>query len=68
VNEVPELLTRRLLSLRAFDDAGMMTTADVVEGKAVAPVIERMLSDGKVSYLHAHTAKAGCFVARIDRA
>jgi Protein of unknown function (DUF1203) len=68
VNEVPELLSRRLLSLRAFDDAGMMTTADVVEGKALVPLIERMLSDGKVSYLHAHSARMGCFVARIDRA
>lgn len=67
VNEVPEVLSRRLLSLRAYDDSGMMRTADVVEGKQVAPVIERMLGDRKVAYLHVHNAKPGCFAARVDR-
>ena len=33
VDEVPEMLRRRLLSLRAFDDAGMMTGCEVVEGR-----------------------------------
>jgi hypothetical protein len=68
VNEVPEVLRRRLLSLRAFDTSGMMCHADVIEGKAAVPVIERMLSDPKVAYLHVHNAKPGCFAARIDRA
>jgi hypothetical protein len=67
VNEVPEVLSRRLLSLRAFDDAGMLREADVVEGKQVVPVIERMLGDPKVAYLHVHNAKPGCFAARVDR-
>ena len=68
VNEVPEVLSRRLLSLRAYDSSGMMRAADVVEGKQVATLIERMLSDEKVAYLHAHNARPGCFAARIDRA
>lgn len=67
VNEVPEVLRRRLLSLRAYDSAGMMRHADVIEGKAAVPVIERMLADPKVAYLHVHNAKPGCFAARIDR-
>jgi Protein of unknown function (DUF1203) len=67
VNEVPDMLARRLLSLRAFDDAGMMRAADVVPGNDAAPLIERMLGDSKVAYLHAHNAKLGCFFARIDR-
>jgi hypothetical protein len=67
-NEVPEVLRRRLLSLRAFDAVGMMRAADVVEGKQVEPLIERMLADPKVAYIHAHNAKPGCFAARIDRA
>ena len=66
-NEVPDLLRRRLLSLRAFDAVGMMRSADVVEGKQVEPVIERMFGDAKVAYIHAHNAKYGCFFARIDR-
>jgi hypothetical protein len=67
VNEVPEVLAIRLLSLRAFDSTGMMRDADVIPGKDVVPVIERMLSDPNVAYLHAHNAKPGCFAARIDR-
>ena len=67
VNEVPDVLAIRLLSIRAFDEAGMMRTADVVQGKDIAPVIRRMLGDAKVAYLHAHNAKPGCFAARIDR-
>jgi hypothetical protein len=67
MNEVPDVLRRRLLSLRAYDTVGMMRQADVVEGKNAVPVIERMLSDAKVAYLHVHNAKPGCFAARIDR-
>jgi hypothetical protein len=67
-NEVPDVLRRRLLSLRAYDSVGMMRSADVVEGKQIEAVIERMLGDAKVAYIHAHNAKPGCFAARIDRA
>lgn len=65
---LPPALRRRLLSLRGFDAAGMLLDADVVEGAAAAPVIERMLENPDVAYLHAHYAKPGCYAARIDRA
>lgn len=68
VDEVPELLRIRLLSLRAFDRDGMMRAADVVHGSAVEPVIEQMLADPKVEYLHVHNAKPGCYAARVERA
>lgn len=68
VDEVPELLRIRLLSLRAFDRDGMMRAADVVHGSAVEPVIEQMLADHKVEYLHVHNAKPGCYAARVERA
>jgi len=66
-NVVPDVLARRLLSLRAFDAAGMMTDADVIDGTDLVPAIEQMLADPAVAYLHAHNAKRGCFAARIDR-
>jgi hypothetical protein len=66
-DEVPEQLACRLLSVRAFDAAGMMTDADVVEGGALAPLIERFFADPAVAYLHAHNARRGCFAARVDR-
>lgn len=67
VDAVPEQLAVRLLSVRAFDQVGMMTDADVVEGRDLAPLIERMFADPSIAYLHAHNAKRGCFAARIDR-
>ena len=67
VNEVPEVLAVRLLSIRAFDEAGMMSAADVVPGRDAVPVIERMLGNENVAYLHVHNAKPGCFAARVDR-
>jgi hypothetical protein len=67
-DEVPALLRKRLLSLRAFDEAGMMIAADVVDGREVEPVIERLLANPAAAYLHAHYAKQGCYAARIDRA
>jgi len=68
VNEVPEVLRRRLLSLRAFDKHGMLLDADVVDGREVELVIERMFGSRDVDYIHVHNAKPGCFAARVDRA
>lgn len=66
-NEIPEVLAKRLLSIRAYDREGMMIAADVVQGREAAPLIESMLADPNVAFLHAHNAKPGCFAARIDR-
>jgi hypothetical protein len=65
---VPEQLRLRLLSVRAFDRAGMLLDGDVVDGQALEPVIDRLLADARASYLHVHFAKPGCYAARIDRA
>ncbi len=65
---MPEVLRSRTLSLRAFDAAGMMLDADLVEGRALEGAAERLLADPAVAYLHAHFAKPGCFACRIDRA
>jgi hypothetical protein len=68
VDEIPEVLVTRLLSLRAFDDAGMMIDADVMEGREIALAIDRMFKSHRVQYLHVHNAKPGCFAARVERA
>jgi uncharacterized protein DUF1203 len=67
IDEIPKVLESRLLSLRAFDAAGMMQGADVVQGHEARPVIETMLSDPSIAYIHVHNAKPGCYAARIDR-
>jgi Protein of unknown function (DUF1203) len=67
-NVVPDVLRSRLLSVRAFDAAGMLTCADVCEGVALEAVVGRMLARSNAEYLHVHFAKPGCYAARIDRA
>ena len=65
---VPDMLRRRLLSVRAFDDAGMMTGCDVVEGSALETAIAALFAEPKAAYLHVHFARPGCYAARVDRA
>ncbi len=65
--EVPDLLRSRMLSVRGFDAQGMLIEADLVDGRALEPAIERLLSDLNVAYLHLHYAKPGCYAARVDR-
>ncbi|HEY5756017.1 MAG TPA: DUF1203 domain-containing protein [Steroidobacter sp.] len=68
IDEVPQQLRSRLLSLRAFDSKGMMTAAEVVPGTAIENLIEQMFSDPAVELIHVHNAKRGCYAARVDRA
>ncbi len=68
VDEIPEALRVRLLSLRAFDAGDMMIDAEVVPGSEAAPLVRRLFRRPEVAYVHAHFAKRGCFAARIDRA
>jgi len=68
VGMVPESLECRLISIRAFDERHMMVAADVVEGSRLSLSIPEMLQDSKVSYLHLHNARPGCYAARVTRA
>jgi hypothetical protein len=65
--EIPEQLRKRLLSVRAFDAEGMMVTADVADGQALEPLIDKLFADKTVQYLHLHYARPGCYAARVDR-
>lgn len=67
-DKVPVLLRSRVLSLRGFDDAGMMRAADLTEGSEVEGRLERMLAEPAIAYAHIHYAKLGCYAARADRA
>lgn len=68
INEVPDVLRRRLLSLRAFDAQGNILDADVADGREAEPLVERLLANPRAAYVHAHYAKRGCYAARIERA
>lgn len=68
IDEVPELLRSRMLSVRAYDARSSMRDADVVDGRELEAVVERFFADPRVSYLHVHFARPGCYACRIDRA
>jgi hypothetical protein len=67
VDEIPEVLRIRPISLRAFDASGGMVDADLIEGD-LEPTIARLFGNPEAAYIHAHYAKRGCYAARIDRA
>lgn len=68
VNEVPDLLRTRMLSLRAYGREGMMVSADVLPGTEVEQGIEQLLETPRTAYLHIHYAKPGCYACRVERA
>jgi len=67
IDEVPEAFRSRTLSLRAFDGSGFIVDADLVDGRQVEGVIERLLENDAVAYIQAHYAKYGCYAGRIER-
>ena len=67
VDEVPELLRGRALSLRAYDRGGMMVWAEAVPGTEAEHGIGQLLAIPRTSYLHIHYAKPGCYACRVDR-
>lgn len=66
--EVPDMIRRRLLSVRAYDDAGMMVAGEVLEGRDVATHLRALFADARVREAHLHFARQGCFGARAVRA
>lgn len=68
VDELPEAIRSRVISLRAFSDSGEMLDADLADGLVLIPLIDRFFANPDVTYLHAHYARRGCYAARIVRA
>ena len=64
---IPPALDRRILSLRAFDNAGMMVDAALVQPGDADAAIRKLLANPAAAHIDAHNAIRGCFAARIDR-
>ena len=65
--QVPDYVTRRVISIRAYDQQNMMVAADVSPGTDVAQRMEQLFCDSNVSYIHLHNAKQGCFSCLASR-
>ena len=68
VGEIPEYVSVRQISLRAYDGSDMIVGAEVCDGTAVAAEIERLFDNPLVRYIHLHNAKRGCFSCLVRRA
>lgn len=68
VNEVPEMIRSRLLSIRGYDGDGLMLISDVVNGSELEEHISRFFADPGVEYIHVHNARPGCYNCAIVRA
>jgi hypothetical protein len=67
VDEIPEMLRIRNLSVRSFNRDGMMLDADVVVGDDLNATIRRMFASDETDYIHVHNAARGCFDATVIR-
>ena len=68
VDTVPDVMSRRQLSVRAFDAGGMMVDAALINGSEAAETFRNLLSLPKVGFLHVHNAIRGCYSGMVEHA
>jgi hypothetical protein len=66
-DELPAMLERRLLSLRAYDAQAMLQNAEVVEGTRLRTSLTALFAIPEVAYVDIHNARPGCFNCRALR-
>jgi hypothetical protein len=67
IDALPGMLARRLLSLRAYDQAWMMVAAEVAQGVDIDAWLTARFRDPSVHVVHLHTARRGCYMAAAER-
>ena len=67
VDEVPPVFGTRVLSLRGFDEDGMMADAILAQPGEADAGIRKLFANPDIVTIHAHNATRGCFSARIER-
>jgi hypothetical protein len=68
IDEVPPVFAPRVLSLRGFDEDGMMAEAILTQPGEAEAGIRRLFENPEITTIHAHNAARGCFSASIERA
>ncbi|WP_298772828.1 DUF1203 domain-containing protein [uncultured Shewanella sp.] len=68
INEVPEMLRCRILSIRAYNAETFMIGAEVISGEKLEFAIDRQFQNRDVEYIHIHNANPGCFNCSVYRA
>jgi hypothetical protein len=68
VTEVPPIARPGLRTVRSYDAGHRLLDGEVVPGAEIEATIGQLLDDDRAAYLHVHSATAGCFTCRVDRA
>jgi hypothetical protein len=67
LHELPQQLTVRQLSVRAFDERALMIDAAIVQGDQLADMLNGMFDHEACDHVHVHNATRGCWAVRVDR-
>ena len=68
VNQVPQMLLHRLLSIKAYDSNNMMVDHDIAQGSELEYKLKEQFKNINVEYIHLHYASPGCFCSQVNRA
>jgi hypothetical protein len=67
VDEIPPVFVPRMLSMRGFDEDGMMADALITKPGEADAGIRKLFANPEIAYIHVHNAARGCFSARVER-
>ncbi|MEA3319749.1 MAG: DUF1203 domain-containing protein [Bacillota bacterium] len=67
VNEIPEMLDHRYLSLRGYNHDSLMVEARGTEGVKVRENIDEILDNKEVEYIHILNSNPGCYNCLVNR-
>lgn len=67
INEIPEMLFKRLQSIRVYDKNGMMIAAKTLNGEEIKKEIRMIFKNELASYIQIHNANPGCFNCHVTR-
>lgn len=67
VDALPPVFDGRMLSLRGFDQQGMLCDARLAQSGEAEAGIRALFENPLIACIHAHNAIPGCFAARIER-
>ena len=64
---IPEVMQKRMMSLRGFDGRDMLIEATIAQPGEVREHILSLFKNDQVDFILAHNARQGCFSCRIER-
>ncbi|NQX82779.1 MAG: DUF1203 domain-containing protein [Flavobacteriaceae bacterium] len=67
VNEIPEVLLNKFLSIRAYDKEGIMIYTSTIDSKKLNHEIGTAFDNDYVNYIHIHNSGPGCYSCKAER-